>query len=258
MNYNTLLVKENEGSVTITLNRLAHRNSLNEEMMIELNSVLEIVRTSPEYRVVILEGRDGVFCTGMDFEEVISKEEDGEIEKKGLTRMYMDTLRLLSLMPKVVIASVDGQTMAGGVGLVAASDLVIATPRSQFTLSEILWGLLPSMVIPYLIRRVGFQRAYKMTLTTLPVSASEALDMQLIDELSDNPEESIKRLCRRLIRLDDWAIENMKRYFRKVWIITEQMEEAAMNETFRLVSDPKVITNIENFVKYKIFPWNNK
>ncbi len=256
MNYNTLLIKESEAYVTITMNRPSRRNSLSQEMVSELNSVLQIVKTSPGYRVVILEGRDGVFCTGLDFEEIAM--EQSNVDEIELTRMYMNTLRCFSLIPRVVISKVDGQVMAGGVGLVAASDLAIATSRSQFSLSEILWGLLPSMVVPYLIRRVGFQKAYSMTLTTLPIYAEEALRINLVDELSDSPDESIKRLCQRLLRLDDWAIGNMKQYFRNTWIINEKMEEAAVNETSKLVSHPKVRKNIDDFVKHKIFPWSNR
>jgi polyketide biosynthesis enoyl-CoA hydratase PksH len=258
MNYNTLQVKESEACITITMNRPLRKNSLNEEMVSELSSVLQIVQTSPDYRVVVLEGHNGIFCTGLDFEEIAVKDTIDNADEMKLTRMYMDILRCFSLMPRVVIAKVDGQVMAGGVGLAAASDLVVATSRSQFSLSEILWGMLPSMVVPYLIRRVGFQKAYSMTLTTLPVSAEEGLRINLIDELSDELDESIRRICMRLTRLDDWAIGNMKQYFRNAWIITEQMETAAVNETSKLVAHPKVRRNIENFVKYKIFPWNSK
>ena len=91
-----------------------------------------------------------------------------------MTQMYMDTLRRITLFSKVVISCVDGQVLAGGVGLVACSDLVIATSKAEFGLSEALWGLLPAMVLPYLIRKVGVQKAYFMTLTTIRISVEEA------------------------------------------------------------------------------------
>jgi polyketide biosynthesis enoyl-CoA hydratase PksH len=170
----------------------------------------------------------------------------------------MEMLKRLTLIPKVIISKVDGKVIAGGIGLAAASDLVIATPRSQFSLSEALWGLLPCSVIPYLIRRVGYQPAYKMTLTTLPISAIDAYRIHLVDELTDTPDDSIRKLKPRLIRLSDTTILTMKQYFRKMWLITEAMEDVAVSEFSKLISQPTVRENIRNFVEYGQFPWEDK
>ncbi|HEY3366502.1 MAG TPA: enoyl-CoA hydratase-related protein [Symbiobacteriaceae bacterium] len=256
MYYETLLVRKGDARITITLNLLAKRNSISNRLIKELNEVLDQAERDASCRMVILEGQKGVFCTGMDFEEVVSG--DKGAGGSGLTYRYMETLRRLSLIPKVVIARVEGQVMAGGVGLAAASDLVVASPESQFSLSEALWGLLPSMVIPYLIRRVGFQQAYSMTLTTLPVSAREALAVHLVDDVSENLDESIQRLSSRLVRLEEHTIANMKRYFRRMWMITEEMEQAAAAETTRLVASPVVQQNIANYVNHKLFPWETR
>ena len=60
----------------------------------------------------------------------------------------MALLKRLTLTPKVVVACIDGKVIAGGVGIAAAADLVVATPRSEFSLSEALWGMLPCCVVP--------------------------------------------------------------------------------------------------------------
>jgi len=109
-----------------------------------------------------------------------------------------------------------------------------------------------------LIRRVGYQPAYKMTLTTLPISAQEAYRIHLVDELTETPDDSIRKLKPRIIRLSDSTIGNMKQYFRKMWLITEQMEEMAISEFSKLISQPKVKDNIRNFVEYGQFPWENR
>jgi len=259
MAYETLAVEKTVAGMTITINRPQQRNSINNKMLEEINRVLDQVEEDDQCRLVVLAGQPGTFCTGMDLEEfsaVKSQPETGPV-KLG-SNLYMATLKRFTLVPRVVIAVVDGQVMAGGVGLAAASDLVIATPRSQFCLSEALWGLLPAMVTPFLVRRVGFQAAYRMTLTTAPVLSREALDIKLVDEISESPFDSVHRLWLRLSKLSVPTLRNLKEYFRKMWLITESMENIAVSEIERLSSDPRVIENISNYVKYGIFPWDQK
>ena len=90
-----------------------------------------------------------------------------------------------------------------------------------------------------------------MTLTTLYIDAHEALKINLVDEVSDNPDESIRRLFLRLKRIDKSTIQNMKQYFRKMWFISDQMEDFAESEIARLVCSPKVLENIENYYNQK-------
>ena len=85
-----------------------------------------------------------------------------------------------------------------------------------------------------------------MTLTTLPISAQEAREIHLVDEVSEKPDDSIRRLLLRIGRLEESTISDMKKYFRKMWMITEQMEETAVAEFTRLMSQPKVLENITN------------
>ncbi len=267
MTYSTLLVKEALGGLIITINRLEQQNAINNLFLQELNQVIDTAEMDASCRMIILEGQKGIFCTGMDFEgfnrnldSSTTSEEALSFgsSKEGISNPYMHTIKRFSLSPKVVISVVDGKVMAGGMGLVAASDLVVATPESQFSLSEALWGLLPAMVTPYLIRRVGYQTAYKLTLTTMPLSGQQAFEKGLVDELSETPYEIVRRFWLKLARLEESTVANMKAYFRKMWIITEQMEEVAVAEITRLTSNPKIIENIRNFVKFQKFPWDNQ
>lgn len=253
--YETILVQKSGGLVTVTMNRTAQRNSINRVLLEELNEILDEIENDPRCRMIILEGQNGWFSTGIDFGDVQAAQSANTQDWQLMLSEYIRTLKRFALIPKVIAAKVDGQAIAGGVGLAAASDLVFATPRSQFSLSEALWGLLPAMVLPFLIRRVGFQTAYRMTLTTLPVSAPEGQAVHLVDEVSDVPDESIHRVWQRIARLNGSIIGDMKRYFRKMWLINEEMEETALLEISRLMTEPRVRGYIENYIKYKKFPW---
>jgi polyketide biosynthesis enoyl-CoA hydratase PksH len=205
----------------------------------------------------VLRGEPGCFCTGLDFQETADQADIPVSDTVEIER-FMDLLRRLTLSPKIIVSVVDGKVIAGGVGFVAASDLVLSTKRSEFSLSEALWGLLPCCVVPYLIRRIGFQKSYSMTITTRPISAEEAHRVNLVDELTENPEESLRKLALRLNLLDEETISDLKRYFRKMWIVTSEMEQAAIQEISRLSAQPRVKRNIADFVERGLFPWHRK
>ena len=257
MQFETIIVQEAPRKLTATISRPNRGNSINSTLIHELGAALDLAERLPGCRTFVLEGAPGLFCTGMDFQEVATNSGVEATETAGISD-YMLLLKRFTLSSKVIVCRLDGKVIAGGVGLVAASDIVISTKRTEFSLSEALWGLLPCCVIPFLIRRVGFQKAYFMTLTTKPVSASEACAIHLVDELTDHLEESLRKLTLRLNLLDDNTIVDMKRYFQKMGGITLELEQAATTEIARLVAQPHVQQNIANYVTQGAFPWERK
>ena len=95
-----------------------------------------------------------------------------------------------------------------------------------------------------------------MSLTTMLYGAAKAKECGLVDEVTEDIDREIRKLVQRVSRLQCWAIQNCKEYFRSTWMIDEEMEQRAVQKTSSLVSDPRVRQNIENYVKYKKFPWN--
>jgi polyketide biosynthesis enoyl-CoA hydratase PksH len=89
----------------------------------------------------------------------------------------------------------------------------------------------------------------------LPLLAQEAQRVHLVDEINESPEKVINSFLKRLMLLDQSTIGNIKGYFRNLWIINEQMEESAAAATAGLMEQPEIKRNIENFIKYKMFPW---
>ncbi|MCC5024685.1 MAG: enoyl-CoA hydratase/isomerase family protein [Candidatus Synoicihabitans palmerolidicus] len=250
MSFETLLVESTALTVSITINRPERANSINATLLRELNAALDEAERISTCRMILLRGGAGVFCTGMDFVEIA-----GESESQMAAADYMAILKRLASSPKTIVAVVDGKVMAGGVGLVAASDLVLATSRSVFSLSEALWGILPCCVVPFLIRRVGFQQAYAMTMTTRTLSVAEALNHHLVDEVTDELDEALRRLSLRLGRLTDETVVELKSYFQKMWMLTPEMEQTAVTEIGRLLNKPTVREGIANFVNAGRFPW---
>lgn len=247
--YSSLQVTHQDFIQTVKLNRPQERNSLDTVLIKELLQALEEAECNSHNRIVILKGHPGFFCIGMDFKEAIDKDRPFE------SKVYLNLLRRLTTLPRIIISVVEGTVMAGGIGLIAASDIVIATPESQFSLPEILWGLIPCCVAPYLIRRMGFQAAYRLTLTAQALNGDEAQRLQLVDILTSNPEEEIRKHCLRFKRLHPETLQDMKRYFYKMWIINEAMEETAIREITRLTQLPRVQHNLANYVQKQKLPW---
>ncbi|MGD6960807.1 enoyl-CoA hydratase-related protein [Fictibacillus phosphorivorans] len=252
---NTINIETFNEYTSITLNRVRDKNSLNIEMLNELNGVLDMLEEKNSCKIVVLKGRDGYFCSGMDFNEIVSPLNENNQQGKLFCLQYMRLLKRINNSAITFISVVDGSVTAGGVGIISASDIVIATPNSRFNLSEALWGLLPSMVLPFLIRRVGYQAAYKMTLTTLPVVAEEALRIHLVDEISENPEISVNPIIKRLLRIKQSTIGEIKSYFNQVYEIPLEIEKLSVSTTFNLISNPVIKKNISDFIEFKKFPW---
>lgn len=249
-----VITKTNPRVWTVTMNRPEQRNSLTQGLMQGLHRALDEAEAEPACRLLILAGRQNFFCTGMDFAEA----SQGTDSTKLLTgEDYMALLKRFASCGKIIIAKVEGTVLAGGMGLVAASDLVVATRESSFALPEALWGLLPANVLPFLIRRVGFQPAYRLTLMTETITAEEAWRIGLVDILSDQPDDGIRRCLLRLGRLDQQTILDAKAYFQKLWILDEAMSQNAIAELSRLMQTERVQTNIKNYAVHRKFPWES-
>jgi len=249
--FSTLRLERAPGLLRVGLTR----GAIGGTVLTELHAALDLAEADPDCRVVALHGADGVFCTGMDFADAAGHLGDGgELARVG-GEEFLGLLRRFTLAPRVVVSLVDGWTSGGGVGLVAASDFVFATARSQFGLPEALWGLLPCCVLPFLIRRVGFQKAYTMSLSTQSVPAEAAERWHLVDELTERPDTALRTLLARLRRLDAATVADLKRYCRAQWSGSAAGEELALREFARLMADETVARRISDFTTHRKFPW---
>lgn len=253
--YRALRVEERGAVLRVVLDCPERQNSIDGPLLAELGAVLDRAERTAGLRILALEGAGPVFCSGMDFVAAARGGQDlGEVAARG-GAAFFDLLQRFTTLPRVVVSRVDGRVTGGGVGLVAASDIVYATERSSFGLPEALWGLLPCCVLPFLIRRVGFQPAYAMTLSTLPVSARQAERIRLVDAVVDPADDPLRQLGARLTRIDDVTIADCKRYFGQVSPPVSQARTAAIAELGRLMSSPAVQSRIANFASHQRLPW---
>ncbi len=252
--YQTIKVRLQKNVASIQLYRPEANNSINTILVAELMDILYWLEENADIKVIVLEGLPDHFCTGMDFKAVSDGGTDALFSDDP--NGYYEMLLHLSLCSKIVISKVEGKVNAGGIGLVAASDIVIADEKATFGLSEILFGLLPACVMPFLIRRVGFQKAQWMTMITQGISAERASQIGLADEVTNNLNEAVRKNLLRLTKVETATIKELKDYMSKLWIINHKTQQLAVEKITSLVSSTKVQTNIKNFIQNGQFPWD--
>lgn len=252
--YQTIRSRFDGPVCTLQLYRPESNNTINEMMAEECLAFLREHRES--MRVLVLEGLPDVFCFGADFKAIDENLAEGT-GKGGTPEVLYDVWLELATGPFISVAHVRGKTNAGGVGFVAACDIVLADDKAVFSLSELLFGLMPACVLPFLIRRVGFQRAHYMTLMTQPFPVQSAREWGLVDATEANSENLLRRHLLRLRRLSKTGIERYKRYMNVLRGELQGSKADALAANSEVFSDQENLAKISRFVTDGTFPWES-
>ena len=180
----TVTVKINHPSSTIVLNRPDKRNALSRQMLTDIAQALDDLHQERKVRAVILTGAGSAFCAGMDLAEMqeTSKQPDALMQWQSDAVQYRELIDKMLYFPKPIIAAVNGPAVAGGAGLVLASDIVIGTPEARFGLPEPRRGIVAGLVAPLLVFRVGGSHAANLLLTARMIEPAEAQRIGLFHE----------------------------------------------------------------------------
>ncbi len=252
MAYESILVRSSGRVVTVVLNRLARHNALNRSLLEEIHAAMDTAEADPAVRAIVIEGQPGTFCTGMDFEEVMSGQPGRETIEAGAS-LYFRVLQRFAESPKIVAVKIDGRVQAGGVGLVAASDFAVCSERSTFQLSEAVLGLMPANLMPFLLRRIGYQQSYLLTLTARQIDARRAAEISLVDEVSTHPDESLRRFLIRLEHVPSKTVDSIKSYFRKILPLPADSERLAVAQIAEMLGDPVNMARIAELMQQGVW-----
>ena len=220
MGYETLIVDRDGPVMKVTLNRPSVRNALSPAMVGELAEAFQHAREDAEVRVVVLMGAGGNFCAGGDLkgmEERGSSGNGGPEATATSNRRFGALLETADSLPKAVIALIEGATMGGGVGLLAISDWAIADKAAQIGTPEVMVGLIPAQIAPFVVKRIGYTQARRMATYGLRFSADDALRVGLVHELADNHGELMVKgaaAINQCLRCSPEAVAETKRLVR--------------------------------------------
>ena len=185
MTYKTLLVDDSDGILTVTLNRPEVANAFNDELIGEAIDLFETIGDRPA-RAVVLRGTGANFCAGADLgwmSKMVSYTREENIRDSSLlAKMYA----LINGCPLPVIARVQGAAIGGGVGLVSVADIAIASRDTKFGLSEVKLGILPAVISPYVIAKIGETHARALFLTGERFDAERAMRIGLVHRVVED------------------------------------------------------------------------
>ena len=169
------------GPVTIvTLDRPDVRNAFNEDMIAELTAFAGAVPADGSVRAVVLRGAGPVFSAGADVQwmsrMVGFSREENLADARGAASMFL----ALDRIPVPVVGRVHGAALGGGSGLAAVCDVVVAADDAWFGFTEVALGILPAMISPYVVRKIGLSAARELCLSGARFTAARAREIGLV------------------------------------------------------------------------------
>ncbi len=186
---------------TLTLNRPDVRNAFNDDLIAEITQAFQELGSQDNVRCIVLAAKGAAFCAGADLNWMRRMADYSPEENFSDARKLADMLRVIYECPKPTVARVQGDVVAGGMGLVAACDMAVSVDSAHYCLSEVKLGLIPATISPYVIRAMGARAAHRYFLTAERFTASEALrigfvhEIVAVDQLDTKVAEITQALC---------------------------------------------------------------
>ncbi len=193
------------GVATITLDSPGNRNALSAAVRAQLRDALDAVAADDSARVVVLTHVGPVFCAGMDLKEeaVAPPGRQGVRELPGI-------LQRIAHCPKPVLARVAGPARAGGIGLLAAADIVVTVPSATFAFSEVRIGLIPAVITVPVLHRVQLTAARELLLTGEVFDAARAREIGLVNSVAEDIDAAVDRYVTALLAGGSTALAGTK------------------------------------------------
>ena len=184
MNYEHLIVEPRGAAHWVTLNRPEVRNAFNEEVIAELTRVFADLSARSDLRCVVLAANGPAFCAGADLNWMRAMADYSWAQNHADAMTLADMLWTIYSCPKPVVGRIHGDCFAGGVGLAACCDVLVAAEGFNFCLSEARLGLLPATIGPYVLRALGEQASRRYFVTAERFSTTEAHRLGFVHALT--------------------------------------------------------------------------
>jgi methylglutaconyl-CoA hydratase len=180
----TLDISRTRHVAKVFLNRPEVRNAFNDTVIAELTSAFTQLGTDSELRVIVLGGHGKAFCAGADLAWMRAMAEYSWEENRADAQALADMLWTIYRCPVPIVGRIHGDCYAGGLGLAAVCDVLVAAEGVQFCLSEARLGLMPATIAPYVIRALGEQAARRYFVTAERFDAARAQALGLVHEVA--------------------------------------------------------------------------
>jgi methylglutaconyl-CoA hydratase len=210
---------QHDGPVTrLTLNRPEVRNAFDDELVDRITAAARALTRRKATRVVVLQGAGSVFCAGADLKwmsrMVSYSHEQNALDASRLAIMF----HALNTLPQPVVARVHGAALGGGAGLAATADIVVAEENAVFGFTEVKLGILPAVISPYVLAKIGPSASRELFLTGARFSAARAREIGLVHYVcaADAVDPQVDAIVRELMSSGPTAIALSKDLIRRV------------------------------------------
>lgn len=228
-----------EGHIaTVTLNRPDVRNAFNDEVIAELTQAFGELGQRADVRAIVLAAEGKAFCAGADLNWMRRMADYTREENLADAGKLAEMLRVIYECPKPIIARVQGDVYAGGMGLVAACDMAVAVEGAGFCLSEVKLGLIPATISPYVIRAMGPRAAHRYFLTAERFDAQEALRTGFVHAIVPDDaalDAKVAELCAALSSASPNAVRECKKLVQDV--AERPIDAALIAQTVQGIAD---------------------
>jgi methylglutaconyl-CoA hydratase len=214
----SVLIERDGAILRITLNRPDVRNAIDEEVINSLSSAATAVAEDRTLRAVVLAGNGKAFCAGADIgwmaKAIAYSRQENLSDAEDLARL----MERFDTLPVPVIGRVQGSALGGGVGLAAVCDIVVATDDAVFGLTEVKLGILPAVVAPYVLRKIGISPARELFLTGVRFDAMRAKEIGLVHEVvpADVLDAAVSRRIAEVLAASPAGIARAKALIREI------------------------------------------
>ena len=192
-----LLVEQQGPVVRVTLNRPEVRNAFNEELIAALTAWAASVKPGGDARVAVIGGAGKAFCAGADLtwmSKMVAYTRDENVrDARAMARMF----EVLDRLPIPLIGRIHGAALGGGAGLAAVCDIVVAAEDAVFAFTEVKLGILPAVISPFVLAKIGRSAARELFLTGSRFSAARAREIGLVHAVG--PMEDLDRMVAKFV-----------------------------------------------------------
>lgn len=219
----SILVESNKGWARVTLNRPERRNAFDALMVEEICKAFETLGQDHSVRTIVLTGSGSTFCAGADINWLGSGGIVSVSQAQKDAEWLMMMFRTIDECPCPVIGRIQGAAFGGGVGLVAACDIVVAAENTTFALSEVRLGMVPGVIAPLLLRKIGDSFLRRFCLTGEVFSASAAKQYNLVHDVveMDRLDSRTGELVYAVINLAPQAVRDTKTLLRRLYTASD-------------------------------------
>ena len=238
MNTTTLDIRRPSAHVAeVWLNRPDVRNAFNDTVIAELTGTFRQLSADPQLRVVMLSGHGKAFCAGADLNWMRAMAGYSWEQNHADAQKLAEMLWTLEQCPVPIVARIQGDCYAGGMGLACVSDVLVASDNVIFCLSEARLGLLPATISPYVIRAMGAQAARRYMVTAERFSAAQAQSMGMVHALCtpETLDETVAGIVSTLVANGPAAVRACKQLVQDV--AGRPIDAALREDTARRIAD---------------------